>query len=139
VTQKSQPTIPLPLILILLFIGFGCSGPRKQSDTDRLFKVNSAKIAEFVERTFRGRGPGNPNRIPPQENFVLAVGIKDGPCKANAGDIIFLAYKMEENDHFWDCILRVEGGRITKILKINIDNETPPNKMIDYLLEPNCK
>jgi hypothetical protein len=75
----------------------------------------------------------------PQENFVLAVGIKDGPCKANAGDIIFLAYKMEENDHFWDCILRVEGGRITKILKINIDNETPPNKMIDYLLEPNCK
>jgi hypothetical protein len=50
-----------------------------------------------------------------------------------------VAYRMESSEKFWDCILRAENGRITKNLKINVENMESPNAMIEYLLEPNCK
>jgi hypothetical protein len=127
------------IMAYFLLFGISCVAPRNPSNSERLFKVDSTKIAEFVKHAFRGPGPVNPSMIPPQENFVIAVGIKDGPCKANAGDIIYVAYRMDSSGKFWDCILRAENGRITKILKINVENIESPNAMIDYLLEPNCK
>jgi hypothetical protein len=126
------------LLCAIALVGTGCTGQRKDSPEDRLREVDSLTIARFVDRVFRGPGPGNPNQIPPQENFVVAVEIKDGPCKANGGDIVYVAYRMESGGKYWDCILRAERGRLTKILKINIDNEQTPQEMIQGLLETHC-
>lgn len=137
--MRPASVISLMFLSITLLAGIRCAGPQGASDSERLFKVDSVKIADFAERSLRGPGPVHITRIPRQENFAVAVGIKDGPCKANAGDIIYLAYRTDSSGLFWDCILRIEHGSITKILKINEDNNKAPDTMIKYLLEPNCK
>ena len=123
----------------IILIESSCVAPRGQNSTDRLMQIDSTKLSEFVEKAIRGPGPVNPTGIPPQDKFVVAVGIKDGPCNANGGDIVYLAYKMVTGDNFWDCILRFKNGRITQILKVNNENSVPPKEMIRRLLETHCK
>jgi hypothetical protein len=110
----------------------------KFDSSNRLFEPDYKMVAQFVSANFRLPGPVF-SGIPPAKNVVVVVGIKDGPCKANGGDIIFMAYKKENIGEFWDAILRFEKGRITKILKVNETNIMDPKEMIEKLLEPNCK